>query len=176
MKPEEHLWVVDWKFEEKEKAKEASGDAAAPRPAVVPGAGKPLPAAKTLTAVLEVVIAKRDSEIRGTDFILKTLLNYNPATRKAENTSRSCVIKNKHWELVQGSGWRVELDRPDEAVAWPVPRQFIHAKADKADLPDQDAAKRYWRYKVTLEVPIGEENRKLAMGEGKPSEAKPASK
>jgi len=166
------LWVVDWKFEEKEKPKEVpagTDPGAAARAAMAAGAGKPLPTSKILVTTLEVVITKKDQEGKGRDFILKTLLNYNPAAkaRFPGTDSKGCVIKNKHWDL-EGGQWRVELDHnTNDAIEKPVPKTFI-AKQDAT--PGDVEVKRFWRYRVTLEVPIGEENRKLAVaGDTKPA-------
>ncbi len=164
------LWVVDWKFEEKERPKEVAAGtdpSAQARAALAAGQGKPLPTSKVLVAILEVVITKRTQEGQGRDFILKTLLNYNPAGKSrlaGPETGKGCVIKNKHWELAEGQ-WRVELDHnTTDAIPWPAPKAFM----TKDPVPETDV-KRFWRFRVTLEVPVGPDNRKLALAGEKPA-------
>ncbi len=150
LKDEQRLWVVDWRFEEKEK----------PGPEV-PGAvrkegSRPFPSAKVLTATLEVVIWKRERDTDGQNFIAQTLLNYNASTKQPFNPAKPCVVKNTKWELLSGSTtafWRVEQDPPN--IAWPQPK----VSALKAD---PEMPMNYSRYKVTLEMPVGEEARKAA--------------
>jgi type IV pilus assembly protein PilM len=158
---QQRLWVVDWRFEEKEKA---TGEAPAHQ-----GTSKPFPSAKVLTAILEVVIAKRDRDTDGQSFITQTLLNYNSTGKQPNNPAKPCVIKNSKWELLSGSTtafWRVEYDPPN--IGWPQPK----ISALKAD---GEAELKYSRYKVTLEMPVGEDARKAAAAPTKPAgDAKPA--
>jgi type IV pilus assembly protein PilM len=163
------LWVVDWKFEEREKPKEAAAGAApGAMPAVQhpPGTMKPLPTSKVLQAVLEVVIAKPSGYPVGRQFIMTTLLNYNPQNRQPARAGQPCVVKDL--DLQEGSGWRVELDHKEgEDLVWPAPKNF----PTDAVLPDVEK-KGYSRYRVTLEVPVGEEARKPAAAADKAGEKK----
>ena len=71
--------------------------------------------------------------------------------------SKGCVIKNSKWELVVGAStnfWRVEQEATD--LQWPVPKSYAGEKLDTSE------AKKYWRYIVTLEMPVSEEARKAA--------------
>ena len=106
----------------------------------------------------------------GQNFITQTLLNYNSATKQPFNPAKPCVIKNNKWELSLGSStmfWRVEQDPPN--IPWPQPKLYNGIKAEA------DAALNYTRYKVTLEMPVGEEARKAALAPPKPAgEPKPA--
>jgi len=146
----QRLWVVDWKFEERPKI-----DAGAPPP---PREGtRPFPTGKTMTVTLEVVVFKRNTDKEGSDFITNTLLNYNPGTRQPANGSKPSVIKNGKWELQQGVStllWRVQK-LPAE-LQWPQPQLYHGIKADET------APKNYWQYLVQLELPVGEEARKVA--------------
>jgi type IV pilus assembly protein PilM len=157
----QRLWVVDWKFEEKPKVE--PGVPATPREG-----SRPFPTAKTMTATLEVVIFKRNSDQEGSNFIINTLLNYNPNGRKLVNDKKPCVIENM--KLVQGAStlfWRVQNQATD--LPWPQPQIYNGLKADS------DAPKNFWRYLVTLELPVGEEARKAAAAPIKPAgEPKPA--
>jgi type IV pilus assembly protein PilM len=164
MKPEEKLWVVDWKFDEKEKPKEAPppGTPGAPpaAPAHQMGGPRPYPTQKILTCTIEAVVTKRNLDAQGRDFVIRQLLNYNPANRQPVRPGGGCVVKNQYWELGDGQGpqgfWRVEFDQSSkEGLPWPVPRQFQAGKA-----PPDTENKRYWRYLVTIEMPVGEKNRK----------------
>lgn len=158
LKDTDRLWVVDWKFEEKPKAE-----------AEVPGTQphregtRSFPKAKVMTAILEVVITKRDSDAAGQAFIAQTLLNYNPASRTPYNSAKPCVIKNHHWELQQGSSaslWSVQKE--EAGLAAPLPKGYGGKQIEAED-------KNYWRYLVTFELPVGEEARKAAP---KPAENK----
>ncbi|HUR38656.1 MAG TPA: pilus assembly protein PilM, partial [Planctomycetota bacterium] len=151
---DKRLWVVDWRFEEK------------PRPeAEKPGAqkqgeGKHFPAAKLLTATLEVVVSKRSSDNEARNYIIQTLLNYNQGNRSPVNGSKPCVIKNSKWELTEGAStnfWRVEQEATD--LQWPVPKNYAGEKLG-ADEPGVKGA--YWRYNITLEMPVSEDARKAA--------------
>jgi hypothetical protein len=149
------LWVVDWKFEQKELKK--LGEAADPfgmAAAAGPATGKPFPTSWVLTAVLEVVITKRNSDPEGFDFIVRQLLNYNRGAKRPAREESPCVIKNAYWELPEGT-WQVSRDADD--LIWPVPKDAPWARGE--DLP-QSEKKKYWRYQVKLELPVGEENRK----------------
>ena len=151
LKDEQRLWVVDWKFEEKPKAEPEQ-----PGTTHKEGA-KSFPKAKVMTATLEVCIWKRDTVQQGDNFIISTLLNYNPNNRQPLNPAKGCVIKNSKWELQQGASsayWRVEQEATN--LEWPQPKHYTGIK------PDPDSPKNYWRYKVTLELPVGEEARKAA--------------
>ena len=167
---DDKLWIVDWRFEEKERPKEVAAGTdpnAAARAAMSGGQSKPLPTSKVLVAILEVVIKKRTQEGQGRDFILKTLLNYNPSGKSrlaGPETGKGCVIKNKHWDLNE-SQWSVTIDHPTtDAIASPVPKTFITKEA----APDVDV-KQFWRFRVTLEVPVGPDSRKLALAGEKPA-------
>ncbi|MBV8881685.1 MAG: type IV pilus assembly protein PilM [Planctomycetaceae bacterium] len=154
--PEKCLWVVDWRFEEKPKAEAA----------VAPGGqakeGKHFPTSKILTASLEVVVTKRGSDQEARNFIIQTLLNYNQGNRQPVNPSKPCAIKNSKWELLEGAStnfWRVEQEATD--LQWPVPKSYAGEKLDANE------AKAYWRYNVTLEMPVSEEARKAASAPAK---------
>jgi type IV pilus assembly protein PilM len=153
LKDEQRLWVVEWRFEEKPKI-----EVLPPGQQPPPGKEnvKTFPAAKTMTAILEVVIAKRGGDQQAVDFIVNTLLNYNSSNRMPLNGSKPCVIKNSKWELQQGASssfWRVEQEATD--LQWPQPKLYnSELKADP------DAPKNFWRYKVTLDLPVSEEARK----------------
>jgi hypothetical protein len=139
---------VDWRFEEKPKL-----DAGTPPP--TKEGSRPFPTAKTMSAVLEVVIYKRGTEAEASNFIVNTLLNYNQSTRKAANDSKPCVIEK--FKLLQGAStlfWSVQKQATD--LPWPQPQNFHGLKADDG------APKDYWRYLVTLDLPVGEEARKAA--------------
>lgn len=159
---DQKLWVVDWKFEEKERpkgAEAAPGAAPAPFNPAAAGQPKPYPTEKVLNATLEVVIARRGTDAQGRDFVIRTLLNYDPLRKAPAKAGNPCVVKNPHWELAEGQGhtgfWQVELDHPiTEALAWPVPRGF------PGKLENEPERKNYWRYRVTLQIPVGEEQRK----------------
>jgi type IV pilus assembly protein PilM len=174
LKDEERLWVVDWKFEERPKTDPAGAASSAPPP----GAPTLYPSQKVLATVLEVCIKKPAQDTAGRAFIIKTLLNYNEATKRPANDAKPCVIapRNKSWDLGDGQGvWRVELDHaPTASLGWPVPKTFT------AEPPEGAATKReFWRYRVTIEMPVGEESRKAisisarkAAEAAKPAEAK----
>src|SRR5579859_4705162 len=154
---QQRLWVVDWRFEEKPKEGPPAPGGQKP-----PGEGKHFPPSKLLTAILEVVVAKRQSDQQARDFIIQTLLNYNQGTRQPANPSKPCVIKNSKWELLEGTStnfWRVEQESPD--LQWPVPKSFAGEKLDAGE------PKAYWRYNVTLEMPVSEEARKAAAAPAK---------
>ncbi len=164
------MWVVDWQFEEKERAAPAAPEGAAPPPGT-PGLSPsgqpthPLPIRKALVASLQVCVTKRNSDDEGRSFIIQKLLNW--AGRTPVDTRKPCVIKNKHWELAEGQGaagfWRVEQDASD--LPRPVPKDFRDAGTPGGTpsmevlLPGQEP---YWRYRVTLEIPVGEGERKTA--------------
>ncbi|HXG62190.1 MAG TPA: type IV pilus assembly protein PilM [Planctomycetota bacterium] len=169
---DQKLWVVDWKFEEKERPKAAEGGAA---PAVfnpaTAGQPKPYPTQKILVTTLEVVIAKRSTDAQGRDFVIRTLLNYDPLRKAPVKPAQPCAVKNPYWELAEGQGpvgfWQVELDHPiTEALAWPVPRGF------QKRLENEPERKNYWRYRVTLQIPVGEEQRKALAAADKGGEKK----
>jgi hypothetical protein len=152
-KPDEKIWVVDWKFEERDRT-----------PPTAPTPGKEpvhlLPAVKVLVSTLEVVITKRANGDLARNFIIRNLLNYNPGAKAPVAAGKPCVIKNEHWELSEGQGttglWRLEEDAND--LVWPVPKGFAAKPADS----DPPPPKNYWRYRVTLEIPVGAEARKAA--------------
>jgi type IV pilus assembly protein PilM len=152
-KPDERIWVVDWKFEERDRT-----------PPAAPTPGKEpvhlLPAAKVLVSTLEVVITKRANGDLARNFIIRNLLNYNPGAKAPAAAGKPCVIRNEHWELSEGQGttglWRLEEDAND--LVWPVPKGFAAKPADS----DPPPPKNYWRYRVTLEIPVGAEARKAA--------------
>jgi type IV pilus assembly protein PilM len=165
------LWIVDARFEERDAQQAAPGPGGGP-PA---GAAKPFPTNRVLQTVLEVVISKRSGDTEGRNYIVKTLLNYNEGTRKALDPKTPCVVSNEHWQLAEGRGWRVEQDATD--LFWPVPKNF----QSKEKEPDDVEKGKYWRYRVTLEVPVGDRARKaIAMAEKAPAKAaapeKPAEK
>ncbi|HEX7900758.1 MAG TPA: type IV pilus assembly protein PilM [Planctomycetota bacterium] len=151
------MWVVDWKVEEREKPKPAE-------PGYNPGSAGPVhyPTQKLLTTVLEVCITKRQTDVEGRGFIVKALLNYNESSKKPQDPAKPCPIANKAWDLGAGQGvWRVELDHaPGQTLAWPVPKSYTgespEPPAGVKDPPE------FWRYRVTIEMPVGEEARKPA--------------
>ena len=161
----EKLWVVDWKYEEKEKPKPVE-----PGQPVAPAGGPQLyPSQKILTTVLEVCMEKRAQDTEGRAFIIKQLLNYNEATKKPADPARRCVIspQNKAWDLGDGQGvWRVELDHaPTATLPWPVPKSYV---GDPPEDPASAKDKReFWRYRVTIEMPVGQESRKAISISGK---------
>jgi type IV pilus assembly protein PilM len=165
LKVEQRLWVVDWRFEEKPKLEPEAPGTASHREGT-----RSFPKAKVLTATLEVVIWKRNTDAEGQSFIATTLLNYDPNRRVPVNGAKPCVIKNNKWELLQGAStatWSVQKEAAD--LPWPQPKNYNGIKADT------DAPKDYWRYLVTLELPVGEDARKAAAAPVKPAgEPKPA--
>ncbi len=175
---DDKIWIVDWKFEEKERPKEVpAGADPATQGRPVLGGPKPLLTSKMLRATIEVVIKKRGEEVQGRKFITDTLLNYNAQTKARiapVDSGKGCVIKNKYWDLAEGQGpngfWLIELDRPNEDVVVPLPKMFI-----SRDAPPE-GEKRFQRYKVTLEVPVGEEGRKIAMAGDKAADPKASTK
>ena len=171
LKDTEKLWVVDWKFEEKEKPKPV--EPGTPAPAV----GGPLlyPSQKILTTVLEVCITTRKQDTEGRIFIIKQLLNYNEATKKAAVDGKPCVIapSSKAWDLGDGQGvWRVELDHaPGQTLPWPVPKSYV------GEAPDDKDKREFWRYRVTIEMPVGGDARKaISVSAKKAAEAAAAAK
>jgi len=158
--PAQKLWVVDWEFEEKERIKLGDASAANPQAAsMAPATGRPYPINRILTAVIQVVITKRNSDPEGRDFIVRQLLNYNQGAKQPARGESPCPIKNPYWELPDG-GWAVIRDADD--LVWPIPNPFPGGKGD--DQPTTDK-KNYWRYQVKLELPVGEENRKAQASE-----------
>ncbi len=164
MREDDKLWVVTWKFEEKEKPKDVpppgTPGAPPPMPAHQTGAPRPYPTQKILTCTIEAVVTKRPLEAQGRDYIIKQLLNYSPGNKQPIRAGGGCVVKNAYWELGDGQGpqgfWRVEFDQSSkEGLVWAVPRFFQAGKQ-----PPEVDKKKYWRYLVTIEMPVGEENRK----------------
>lgn len=160
------LWVVDWKVEEKEKPKPVE-------PGYQPVSGGPLlyPTQKILTTVLEVCIQKRATDVEGRGFIVKTLLNYNEAAKRPLDAAKKCAIApaSKAWDLGDGQGvWRVELDHaPTQTLPWPVPKSYTgEAPEEPAGLKESDK-REFWRYRVTIEIPVGDESRKALSIAGK---------
>ncbi|HLY09753.1 MAG TPA: type IV pilus assembly protein PilM [Planctomycetota bacterium] len=154
---DQRLWVVDWRFEEKPKETVAPPTGQKPQ-----GEGRHFPASKIMTATLEVVVSKKSSDQAARNFIINTLLNYNDSTRQPMNAGKPCVLKNSKWELVGGAStnfWRVEQEATD--LQWPVPKAYAGEKLDTTE------AKNYWRYNVTLEMPVSEEARKAASAPAK---------
>ena len=151
---DKRLWVVDWRFEEKPRPEaEKPGN---PKQ----GEGKHFPAAKLLTATLEVVISKRSSDNEARNYIIQTLLNYNQGSRQPVNASKPCVIKNAKWELTEGAStnfWRVEQEATD--LQWPVPKNYA---GEKLEGSEPGSKGKYWRYNITLEMPVSEDARKAA--------------
>ncbi len=160
----EKLWIVDWKFDVR------SRDAAAPAAPAAPGkeALHLIPASKALVSTIEVVIPAKGNGDAARSFIIQKLLNYNTSTKNPANSQKPCVIKNAHWNLAEGQGatgfWRVEEDATD--LLWPVPKGFQgKPEAEAAVLKENKIA--FWRYRVTLEIPVGPEARKPAAPEKK---------
>jgi type IV pilus assembly protein PilM len=152
------LWIVDAKFEEKDAA--LVGVAASQMPS---GPSRPFPASKVLITTLEVVLTKRSGDTDARNVIVKTLLNYNEGTRKPADGNKPCVVSNESWQLPEGRGWKVEQDGTD---LWgPVPKNFISKEKE----PEGEKGK-FWRYRVTLEIPVGDRTRKaLAAAEKAPA-------
>jgi hypothetical protein len=167
------MWVVDWKVEEREKPKPAE-----PGDAYRGASGGPVqyPTQKLLTTVLEVCIAKRSTDVEGRGYIVKALLNYNEASKKPLDANKPCPIAplNKAWDLGDSQGvWRVELDHaPNQSLDWPVPKSYTgEAPVAPAGLKDADK-REFWRYRVTIEMPVSEESRKaVSAAAKKPAEA-----
>jgi hypothetical protein len=113
-----------------------------------------------------VVVSKRtqgDQEAR--NYIIQTLLNYNQGNRQPVNASKPCVSKNAKWELAEGAStnfWRVEQEATD--LQWPVPKNYAGEKLEGSE-PGAKGA--YWRYNITLEMPVSEEARKAASAPAK---------
>ncbi|HYF00507.1 MAG TPA: type IV pilus assembly protein PilM, partial [Planctomycetota bacterium] len=148
----DRLWVVNWRFEEK---------SADPPPAT--GGSTPpanlYPSKKVLTTSIEVVIPKPRNDPDGRAHIIRQLLNYNEGARQPAAPGKPCVLKNEHWDL-EPTQWGVQLDHaPNAGEVMPVPKGFPQEKlpqdADKLE-------KNYWRYRVTLDIPVGGESRKPA--------------
>lgn len=157
---QQRLWVVDWRFEEKEKPRPESAQPGNQKM----GEGKHFPAAKLLTASLEVVVAKRGNDQEARNYIIQTLLNYNQSSRGPMNAGKPCVIKNSKWELAEGAStnfWRVEQEAND--LFWPVPKNYAGERPEG----DLGAKGSYWRYNITLEMPVSEEARKAASAPAK---------
>ncbi len=155
------LWVVDWRFEEKEKPRTDAGQPGNQKQ----GEGKLFPAAKLLTASLEVVVSKRGSDNEARTFIIQTLLNYNQGNRQPANAAKPCVIKNAKWELTEGAStnfWRVEQEATD--LQWPVPKNYA---GERLEGSEPGAKGTYWRYNITLEMPVSEDARKAASAPAK---------
>jgi type IV pilus assembly protein PilM len=160
LKDEQKLWVVDWKFEEKEKQRT---DVAVP-PSGHKEGSKQFPAGKLMTAILEVVIWKRGGDGEAQNFITQTLLNYNSGTKQPFNPAKPCVIKNNRWVLEPGGfgfSLRYAVEQEATKLKWPEPKSRGLMKSDTK--ADDEAPENYWRYKVTLDLPVGEEARKAAM-------------
>jgi type IV pilus assembly protein PilM len=160
MTEEKKLWVVDWRFEEKEKPRPESATPGGNRPQ---GEGRHFPAAKLMTATLEVVVAKRGSDGDARNFITQTLLNYDQGNRRPLNGNKPCAIDNAKWKLLEGTStnfWRVEQEATD--LVWPVPKSYSGDKLEGEGIKGS-----YWRYNVTLEMPVSEEARKAASAPAK---------
>lgn len=160
----EKLWIVDWKFDVR------SRDAAAPAAPAAPGkeAQHLIPTSKALVSTIEVVIPGKGNGDAARSFIIQKLLNYNTSTKGPANSQKPCVIKNAHWNLAEGQGatgfWRVEEDATD--LLWPAPKGFQgKPEADAAVLKENKVV--FWRYRITLEIPVGPEARKPAAPEKK---------
>ena len=147
------LWVVDWMFTER-----AEGEVQGGRPGAQRRGNRPLPDKKRLRAVIEVVITKRRTDATGRDFIVKTLLNYDAAGKRRRQAAGGCVIVTSSWHLadtVSEKGyWLVERDQ-DLELPWPVPSSLPPSVQ-----AEEEWEKKYWRFRVTLDLPVGEENRK----------------
>lgn len=165
LRNDQKLWVVDLQFEEKERAAPAEG--AAPPPGGVPpgGAGpgaRLLPIRKSLVCTIQACITPRSSDNDGRSFIIQKLLNWSG---RPMDVRKPCAIKNKHWELTEGQGamgfWRVEQDATE--LPRPLPKDFREATVPGA-VPTVEALppgqEGFWRYRVTLEIPVGEGERK----------------
>jgi hypothetical protein len=101
------------------------------------------------------VIFKRNTDAEGSNFIINTLLNYTN-NRTPANPQKPCVIDK--WKLMQGAStlfWSVQKQATD--LPWPQPQTYHGLKADET------APKNYWRYLVTLDLPVGDEARKAVM-------------
>ncbi|HXX92648.1 MAG TPA: hypothetical protein VEN81_03385, partial [Planctomycetota bacterium] len=172
-KLDDRIWIVDWKFEEKERPKDPLPAGADPNMARVGmGGPKALPTAKILKATIEVVIKKRGQEVDGRKFITENLLNYNPGKKEAYSSAggKGCVIKNRSWDLSEGvlpgAHWLIELDHPaNEGLVRPEPKGFPGHETD--------GEKKFQRFKVTLEIPMGD-LRKVAQAGDKGTEPKAA--
>ncbi len=158
---DQKLWVVDWEFEEKTQAAAAPVPGIAPPapvPGMIPQARRLLPIRKSLVATLEVCMTRRNSDEEGRSFILQKLLNWSG--RAPMDTKKPCVIKNKNWELSdsQGTGgyWRVEKDASD--LPRPLPKNFQQGVFTGGMPPPEVPAGEevYWRYRITLEIPVAE--------------------
>jgi type IV pilus assembly protein PilM len=150
--PDQRLWIVDWKFEEEERGAVARTGAGG----MSMTQSRPLPVHRMLRTSIEVVITKRPSDEQATTFILTTLLNFNRVSKTPVNAAKPCVIKNKNWSLEEGQGplgyW--SLDRDEENLERPLPKG-IQPKIK----PEEEAPKNFVRYRVTLMIPVGEEDR-----------------
>ena len=149
----DRMWVVNWRFEEK----------SADPPAASSTGGPPIPmypSKKVLTTSIEVVIPKPANEPIGRSQIIRNLLNYNEGSRQPATPGKPCVLKNDAWEL-ESTQWGVQLDHAqNEALVLPVPKSYPPER-----LPEnaEDLKKDFWRYRVTLDIPVGEESRKPAV-------------
>ena len=154
------LWVVNWKVEET-KVEDPKPEGAG---GYNPNTGAPIsyPTRKMLTTVLEVCITKRATDVEGRGFIVKTLLNYNESTKKPQDPSKKCAIAGKGWDLGDGQGvWRVELDHaPTQTLPWPVPKSYTGDPPEPPVGVKESDLREFWRYRVTIEMPVGEESRK----------------
>jgi type IV pilus assembly protein PilM len=159
IKDDQRLWVVDWQFDERVRAAAAPAPGTAPPPAP---AGHLLPREKFLVATLEVCISKRNSDEEGRSFITQKLLNWNVGGKAPADGRKPCVVKNKNWTLADGQGpagyWRVEQDAT-ENLDRPLPKEW---KEPPGGPGGGTPASVYWRYRVTLEIPVGEAQRKAA--------------
>jgi type IV pilus assembly protein PilM len=168
------LWVVDWKVEEKEKPKPVDPS----KPYEGTTGPQLYPKEKILSTVLEVCVTKRATDVEGRGFIVKTLLNYNEASKKPLDASKPCPIAPAHkgWDLGDGQGvWRVELDHaPTQTLAWPVPKSYTGDPPEEPANVKEADKREFWRYRVTIEMPVGDEPRKaLSAAAKKPADAAP---
>ena len=111
-----------------------------------------------MEAKIEVVITKRKSDDDGRDFILKTLLNYNPKSRAVLLKDKGCVIKNKHWELADKPGpkgyWLLD-PHDNKELQQPIPsKDFPTDSSTGGGGEAPEDAQLFWRYRITLEVPM----------------------
>ena len=157
------LWVVDWTFEEHPTR---------PKVAVTQGGRRVasrirlLSTERTLSSTIHVVITKRNSDAEGRKFIIRKLLNYVPQPDpkllgKAANSALPCAINNKYWQLFEGDGWSVNLD--NQELKTPLPKNL----EQYVEEDDSEKEPGYWRYHVTLRIPVGDDQRH-------PPEEKPA--
>jgi type IV pilus assembly protein PilM len=149
---EKNVWLVDWKFTEEATIKPPEtptgfGQAAPPKPVALD---------KRLKVVIEGCILKKSSTAEAESFVAKSVLNWDPVTSTKPNAQKPSAVdefKLRRRDESKDGSYSITIKGDTSQI---LPTMILDTLGSGADEGDKSFA----RFVITLNIPIGEANRK----------------